>query len=314
MKAHVPFLGVSLLLFVLSGAAQSVAPSLEDALSVFRNGRVIVEYSEVGRAHLNEVIDTLKIALGVPDTLDEMSERDVQAFRLEFGREDLAIRLSQCYFTLAVVFMKGEAGEADIYRKGKHWGLKVLRSDPEFAAGEATDGFLSALQGVTDVPSLYWTCLNWLSVANFNPMEAVMGGIPTKTIAMLERVLELDAAYDCYGAYRILGSVWGALPRLPFGALRKDLEQARFYLCHVVEDLQLCGDLEICPVDPICAEYLGNRRVLAEYYLMEKGMWEDAARVLQSVLDAPIGSAYPLYNARAHEDAREMLERVKQHL
>jgi hypothetical protein len=135
-----------------------------------------------------------------------------------------------------------------------------------------------------------------------------------KTITMLERTLELDETYDCYGADRVLGSVWGALPRLPFGAYRKDLERARSYFCRVVEDAQACGNLASGSVDPACMEYLGNRRAFAEYYLMEKGLWSDAAQVLQSVLDAPIGETYALFNASAQNDARQLLEEAIRHL
>lgn len=47
---------------------------------------------------------------------------------------------------------------------------------------------------------------------------------------------------------------------------------------------------------------------------MEKGLWEDAAQVLQSVINEPIGETYPLYNARAQDDARELIEEVNKHL
>ena len=47
---------------------------------------------------------------------------------------------------------------------------------------------------------------------------------------------------------------------------------------------------------------------------MEKGLWADAAQVLQSILDAPIGDAYPLFNANAQADARRLLEDVRGHL
>jgi hypothetical protein len=142
----------------------------------------------------------------------------------------------------------------------------------------------------------------------------VSSGVVKKTVAVLERVVELDDTYDCYGAYRVLGSIWGALPWLPLGTYRRDLERARTYLCHVVDDPRICGDLSLCPADPICTEYLGNRRVFAEFYLMEKGLWADAAQVLQSIIDAPIGETYALFNANAQDDARRLLAEVSKHL
>jgi hypothetical protein len=303
-----------LLLTALAVAAQEAPMQLEDALAIFQGDHVIVEYSAEGRTRLEDAIDTLKAALGVPADLDETRESEVNAFLVAWDHRDLTVKLSQGYFTLGVIFAKGEDGEADAYRKGKHWGLKSLRMGPDFAAVERRDGFLDAVAQEMDVPSLYWAGMNWLSLANFDRLAAVSSGVVKKTIAMLERVLELDETYDCYGADRVLGSIWGALPWLPFGTYRRDLERARTYLCHVVDDPQLCGDLPPWPVDPSCTEYLGNRRVFAEYYLMEKGLWSDAAQVLQSVIDAPVGEAYPLFNARAQDDARRLLEEANKHL
>ncbi len=275
---------------------------------------MIVEYSRAGRAQLETAIEGLKSALDVPADLDEESEREVDAFFVAPEERDLVVKLSQCYFTLGVIFVDGRDEEEVAYRKGKHWGLKSLRMDPRFAAFEQRGGFLTAVSEETNSPALYWAGLNWLSLGNFDRLAAVSSGVVKKTIAMLERVVDLDETYDCYGAYRVLGSIWGALPWLPFGTYRRDLERARTYLCHVVDDPQVCGDLAPRAVDPICTEYLGNRRVFAEFYLMEKGLWADAAQVLQSIIDAPIGETYSLYNANAQDDARRLLAEVNKHL
>jgi hypothetical protein len=288
--------------------------SLEDALAIFQGDRVVVEYSDEGRARLESTIEALKGAIGVPGNLNEESERDVDAFSVAPEERDLVVKLSQGYFTLGVVFAVGQDEEADACRKGKYWGLKSLRMDPDFVATEKQGGFIDAVKQERSAPALYWASLNWMSLANFDRLAAVSSGVVKKTIAMLERVVELDETYDCYGAYRVLGSIWGALPWLPFGTYRRDLERARMYLCHVVDDPQVCGDLPPRAVDPICTEYLGNRRVFAEFYLMEKGLWADAAQVLQSIIDAPIGDTYQLYNANAQDDARRLLAEVNKHL
>ena len=274
----------------------------------------MVEYSDEGRSQLEGAIEALLSALGVPANLDEESEREVDSFFAAPEERDLVIKLSQGYFTLGVIFANGRDEEAAAYRKGKHWGLKSLRMDPSFAATEKRDGFLAATEQDASVPALYWACMNWVSLANFDRLTAVSSGVVKKTIAMLERVVELDDAYDCYGAYRVLGSIWGALPWLPLGTYRRDLERARTYLCHVVDDPRICGDLSPRAIDPICIEYLGNRRVFAELYLMEKELWADAAAVLQSIIDAPIGNPYALYNANAQDDARRLLVEVNKHL
>jgi hypothetical protein len=287
--------------------------SFQEALAIFQGDRVVVEYSSAGRAQLEAAIEALKGALVAPANLNEESEREVDAFFVASEERDLVLKLSQGYFTLGVIFAHGRDEEEAAYRKGKHWGLKSLRMDPDFAAIEKRDGFLDAVRQAKGVPALYWASLNWMSLANFDRLTAVSSGVVKKTIAMLERVLELDETYDCYGAYRVLGSIWGALPWLPVGTYRRDLERARTYLCHVIDDPRVCGDLSLRPVDPICSEYLGNRRVFAEFYLMEKGLWADAAQVLQSIIDAPIGETYRLYNANAQDDARRLLAEVNKH-
>jgi len=313
MRKGIAFV-VASLLAATAATAKDDATMPDEAAAIFRDGYVVVEYSDAGRAQLEGVIGALKEALAVPADLDETNEREVDRFDVDPGRKGLVIALAQSYFTLGVVFAKGEDGEEDVYRKGKHCGLKSLRMNPDFAAIEDQEGFVEAVGSATDVPALYWACMNWTSVANFDRLAAIPAGIVGKTVAMLERILELDETYDCYGADRVLGSIWGALPRMPFGTYRKNLERARGYFCRVVDDAAACGAPSSCPIDPICAQYLGNRRAFAEFYLMERRLWEEAAAVLRSVLDAPIGETYPLLNARAQADARELLEQVNEHL
>jgi tetratricopeptide (TPR) repeat protein len=313
MRSNILFI-VALILTALSVIAQDTTMDLEETLAIFRDGRLIVEYSDHGRAQLEAAIETFKNALGIPGNLNENSEKDVNAFAIDQDQKDLVNKLSQCYFTLGAMFMKGKDNQEDIHRKGKHWGLKSLRMTPDFVALEKGEGFVEAIKVETDVAALYWACMNWLGVAKFDKLAAIPAGIVRKTITMLERILELDETYDCYGPYRVLGSIWGALPRMPFGAYRKNLERARTYLCQVVDSAKICSDPHLCLIDPACTEYFGNRRTFTEFYLMEKGLWEDAAQVLQSVIDEPIGEIYPLCNARAQDDARELLDEVNKHL
>ncbi|MDD4903587.1 MAG: TRAP transporter TatT component family protein [Candidatus Bipolaricaulis sp.] len=303
-----------LVLTALATTAQAAPMDLEDALAIFQGDRVVVEYNSQGRAQLEAAIEAIKNALSVPADLDEESEREVNAFFVAMEERELVVKLSQGYFTLGVIFADGRDEEETAYRKGKHWGLKSLRVNPGFSAVEEREGFLAAVSQETNAPALYWPGLNWLSLANFDRLTAVSSGVVKKTIAMLERVLELDEAYDAHGAYRVLGSIWGALPWAPLGTYRRDLEQTRTYLCHVVDDPRVCGNLAQGYVDPICSEYLGNRRVFAEFYLTEKGLWADAAAVLQSIIDAPIGQTYRLFNPNAQDDARRLLEEVAKHL
>jgi hypothetical protein len=138
-------------------------------------------------------------------------------------------------------------------------------------------------------------------VSQKNALEAVFAGVPAKTQAMSERTLELDPGYVAGGSYRSLGAYWSGLP------IGKDMDKALSFLCHVVTEpiCSACGDCQ--PALAAADEYFENRTFIAEFYYMEKGMWADAARVLESVIADPIGDKYPLMNAYAQDNARKLL-------
>jgi len=47
---------------------------------------------------------------------------------------------------------------------------------------------------------------------------------------------------------------------------------------------------------------------------MERGLWDDAKRVVDSVVADGIGDKYPLYNAISLEKAALFLEEINSHL
>jgi hypothetical protein len=201
------------------------------------------------------------------------------------------------------------------YVKGKHWGLKSLRMSATFVelegsrSGLGTPGrFKAAVAVETDLAALYWAGANWLRVAQKDIPGAVAAGVPAKTQAISERCLELDPAYVAGGSYRALGAYWAKLP--VFGGPDKALP----FICHVVTEpvCSACGDCQ--PALAAADEYFENRTFIAEFYYMEKSMWADAARVLESVIAEPIGDKYPLMNAYAQDNARKLLAEVQKKL
>ena len=320
------FLAIPLLLFLLfSGLAQEEGSELDAALALFASGDVMISYDDEGRAELETAIEVFRTALGIPDDLDEGNEGAVNEFVVDFTQKDLVNKLSQAYYTLADAFLaEDHDAELETFLKGKHWGLKSLRMDPDFAAIEGPAGgspsqFIDAVAQETDIAALYWGAGNWLRVAEFNKLAAVAAKVPEQTEAMSLRCLELDDTYLNYGSYRALGAFWGGLPRL--GILvhySKNFNKALGYFCKVVNEPELCAECENCPdfgaFDPVADEYFENRLFFVEFYLMEKGYWEDAARILQDVQSEPIGEAHPLYNALSQEKAVEFLEEVEKHL
>jgi len=326
------------LMFLVGFGCLTYALSLDDALALFQGSDIMVPYSEEGQQQLEEAIDALKEAIGVPDGLAETDEDAVGALAVDPADKDLLNKLSQAYYTLMDAFLQNDPDvtTADViamYLKGKNWGMKSLRMNPEFVRIEQQDGFIAAVRAETDVAALYWTNANWLrsiSQTKDDKLKAMLiWGVPPKSEAMMFRLLELDDTYNSYGTYRSLGAFWGGMEKLPMGYFRKNLAKSLYYFCKVVDEPQVCAEAECedCPAysqfDPAANEYFENRLFFVEYYLMEYlawkgieqgGLWEDAKRILADILAEPIGDKHPLYNAISQEKAAEFLEEVEEHL
>lgn len=307
----------AVLMVALGGSA--VAMTLDEAIGLFSDSDIMIPYSAEGQAQLEEAIAAFREALGVTDALDEANEDALMAFEVDTSLMYLIPMLEQCYYTLADAFLgEDEATVKPFYLRGKHWGLKVLRMDPEFAATEAADGFVAAVNGSDNLEGLYWTSSNWLRAGQFDVLAAVFAGMPEKTEAITLRCMELDDSYTHYGAYRALGAFWSGLPTLPAGKFRKNWNASLSHFCKIVDEPALCGACDDCTdfgaIDPSVHEYLENRMFFVEFYLMERGLWADAKRVIDSVIADGIGDKYLLYNAISLEKAALFLETVEENL
>jgi hypothetical protein len=229
-------------------------------------------------------------------------------------RKDWVNKLSQAYYTLGDVFLEQDDQLKDVFTRGQLWGLKSLRMSRAFETDELRHGFISAVEQETDVAALFWTYGNWARKDDMDPLGAIARNDPPKLEALIERVLEVDESYLAYAPYRALAAFWGGLPPLPLIPYGQDLPRALSYICPVVNEPSFCTDCENCPIDPDVDEYFENRLILAEYYLMEKGLWTDAKRVLESILSDEIGSVHVLYNEHSQRRAAELLENVEDKL
>jgi len=299
--------------------SSAVAMTLDEAIGLFSGSDIVIPYSDEGQAQLEAAIAAFREALGVTDALNEANEDALMAFVVDASLMHIIPMLQQCYYTLADAFLgDDEATVKPYYLRGKHWGLKVLRMDPEFAATETADGFVAAVQGSDNLEGLYWTSSNWLRAGQFDVLAAVFAGMPEKTEAITLRCMELDDTYTHYGAYRALGAFWSGLPKLPAGKFRKNWNASLSHFCKIVDEPALCGACDDCtdfgPIDPSVHEYLENRMFFVEFYLMERGLWADAKRVVDSVIADGIGDKYLLYNAISLEKAAIFLEEIESEL
>ena len=290
------------------------AMDLETALSFFVDDQIMVGYSDAGRAQLEAIIAALKNALGVPEDLDETSEKNgeqnVGALEIDMDLKHVVNKLSQAYYTLANVFIEDEKDGYPIYRAGKHWGFKSLRMNPEF--NDLTGGrFDESVARETDVRALYWTNSNWLRASKEDKLKAVFAGVPGKAEMLMNRVLELDPEFIYGGIYRSLGGFYEQLP----GMFGRDINKALFYLCHIVDEPDYCSECGAGATVANAYEYLENQTFFVEFYLIPEKHWEDANRILQNVLAAEVGDAAPLMNAYSKAHAQTLLdEYVKENL
>ena len=286
--------------------------ALDAALALIPDdGDVAIAYDDAGRGALEAAIGALETAVGVTASFDPLSEGDYTALDIPVEQKNLANKLSQAYYTLGDVFLHGEDGAKRAFEQGQLWGLKSLRMNPAFAQIErSSKSFIDAVKVETDVAALYWTYGNWARKDEFDILGAVIRNDPPKLLALIERALEIDPAYIAYGAYRSLAAYHGSLPAM----LGQNLPRALSYLCPVLTEAAYCAECAVCPFDPDCNQYFENRLIFAQYYLMKKSEWTEAARVLQSILDEPVGDLHPLYNAFDQVLARELLAEVEKKL
>jgi len=318
MKARLVLLSICLCL-VSSGVAAFGQETLEDALNLFSpSGDVHVTFDDAGKVQVERIIAVLREALGVPDYLDEESESEVGALPVGTDEKGLVTKLSQAYYTYADAFLRNHPDQRSTFLKGKQWGFKSLRMNPAFVAFEQQDGFVAAVEAESDVAALFWANANWLRWAEPDILSAIKAGIAKKSLAMTTRALELDEGYSTYGSYRALGGFWQGMPSNPIlavftGGLMQDYDKVLESFCAIVDEPTFCDGLDEM-LDPICEAYFENRVLFVQYYLIPLEYWEDAERVLQSVIDEPIGGIFPLYNGLNQLIAQEFLDIVEEHL
>jgi len=304
---------VALFAFALSGWSVT-DEEIATTLALFPAGQdVAVEYTAVGQATLEAAIETLETALGITVLFDHADENAYMTLEIDFDKKAWVNALSRGYYTLGDVFLKNDDAKQDVFVRGQYWGLKSLRMNPQFAQVERdSESFIEAVRLETDVAALFWTYGNWSRKDEYDILGAVFRNDPPKLEALIERALELDPTYAIDAPYRALAAFWGALPPMPLIEYRQNLPRALSYLCPVIDEPDYCTECTGCPIRDDVDDYFENRLIFVEYYLMEKELWDEAARVLQSILDDPIGDRYPLYNAFCAERAAELLAEVNE--
>ena len=152
--------------------------------------------------------------------LDVMLKNDPENARL--------LRLgSEGYNSYALAFLEDTDPERAraFYRRGKEYGMRILRRDASWA--RALDGTLEDLKGRLaeadqgDVPALFWTAFGWGSeiYLSLTSPDAI-ADLP-KAEALMDFVARTDSTYYYAGADLFLGTLYGSRPKMLGGDLEK---------------------------------------------------------------------------------------------
>jgi len=262
-----------LFLFALPGAGASGSPP--DLLA--QAGAAFAERFEPAR--MEEAISYYEEALPIVPAQSE-------GFVLD--------RLAQCYYEMTTFSPGNTPDDKDLFEKGKEYGLRSLRLNPDFARLEDED-FVEAVSYITDPGALLWTANNWGALFNYDPL---LGMIDVgKVKALYERGIEIAEAYWGGSFHNALGAMLVTLPSFLGG----DPEAGRAHLERAIE---------------ISPDYLENRVVYAQYWGFTYDPFgrmsgiRDADLIdqeLDFVLSSPIGD-WPFWNREAEREAEALIE------
>ena len=205
-------------------------------------------------------------------------------------------RLSQlCYE--AAMFSEGNTSEdGALFDKGKAYGFRSLRLNPDFAAHESK-GLDEAISYVTDIVALHWTANNWGMLCGMNPIQGLLQ--QGSVLALFSRCVEMDPRFWGGSSASALGSLLIMSPS-PLGG---DKEAGLALIEDSIE------------ADP---SYLHNRVILAEYWGFTYGYFgqltgvrsaELIERELAVVLQGE-DEAWPFWNRQAKVAAERLLAQL----
>lgn len=211
--------------------------------------------------------------------------------------EELGLRrqASYIYSTYAQAFTEGEPRALLLHEKARGHALALLElleiADPVYAP---FDEFQAAVDSCESIDDLYVAGSSWLGwiLADTNSMDAV-ADVP-RALALLERVMELDADHANGGAHLVFGLYKVGQPR---GA-GQDLVAGR---AHFDRAIELAGSDALLP-RVLRAEFLGKATLDRDYFVAE----------LEKVVESPRNPDSPnaLENALARERAKQLLSRA----
>ncbi len=188
----------------------------------------------------------------------------------------------------------------DFYSRSRGYALRALHLENRALAEVLENGKPDAIRvalkkaGEKELPGLFWLGNAWAAQIIFQialPERSMEIPIVAE---IMQRVLEMDEAYNSAGPHLFFGAYYGARPRMLGG----DVQKAREHFDRAIE---LTG-----------GEVLFAKLMKARYYAIPAREKETCQAILQEVIDTP-ADKYPVHgfvNALARRDAQILMDNI----
>lgn len=185
---------------------------------------------------------------------------------------DVLTYLSRGYFIYAEYFISKEKDKMANFEKARNFGEKALEMNADYKANKEKD-IEKAIDKLTlkEIAPLFWTAA---SLGKWSKLNGVMSSLKYKgqILDMISKVGSLKGDFFYGSVPRYWGSFYAVAPSIAGGDMKKskkNFEQA----------------MQMAP------EYLGTKRLYAEYYLVKEEEEKEFKKVLDEVIKAPEGPA-----------------------
>jgi len=224
-----------------------------------------------------------------------------RALSLDPANKKALNSLSQGYFMLGIEFLQAIDDKRQAFERGRDRGLTRLGvpfpANPDLLCAAALPLIRRATEEAGHeeservIAGIFWAGNNWGKWLDTLPererISRGFGDLPCVQ-GSFERSLELDETYFAAAPHRSLGSLLTQLPGGNLNEARTHFERA----------------LEIAP------EYLENKADFACGYAVKAGNRALFDRLVEEVLQAPLGDRYIFWNRRAKRFALDLKARA----
>lgn len=275
-------------------------------------GLVLLSFTLQTSGQLSELLRQCDEAYAqnfIKEKLKEAIECYEKVLTLDANNKHALNRLSQAYYEWGFAFLfvfaedraKTREEQRAAYLKGREYGLRSLRLDPDFKAAEESKGLIEAIKLAKDVVAVLWFGNNAGRALEFERDPLKQLDEVRKVKVAFERAFALDEGYFAGAPLRSLGTMLANLP----GFLGGDLERAKILLERAVAKYP---------------EFLENHVLFAREYLVRaakgklphevKQLRDQFEKMLTFVLKAPEGDKFILWNRVAKKQAEELLAKI----